>query len=149
MSDKRSKYRSRPRKSKARKAKRAAVRETSAKYGRKAAPSAGSSRKRALTATIGKRGTLVLPAAIRKEMGLEEGSLVLLSPTREGLLLQPAEAVPIEIYTPERIAEFLLTSAVGEDDYGRARQDVRDMGLDPDKILHLKPGDPYPSAAAR
>ncbi len=124
------------------------LRETSPRYGRKE-KKAGIKPTRALTATIGKRGTLVLPAAIRKEMGLGEGSLVLLSPTREGLLLQPAQAVPVEIYTPERIAEFLLTSAVGEEDYTRARQDVRDMGLNPDKILHLKPGDPYPSAAAR
>ncbi len=149
MSDSSTRYKKRSRKPKTRRAKPASVRETSAKYGRKAAASAGLSRKRSLTVTVGKRGTLVLPAAIRKEMGLDEGSLVLLSPTREGLLLQPAQAVPVEIYTPERIAEFLLTSAVGEEDYTRARQDVRDMGLNPDKILHLKPGDPYPSAAAR
>lgn len=47
--------------------------------------------------------------------------------------------MPIEIYTNERIAEFLLNNAVGQEDYARAREEVRKLGLDPDKIPHDKP----------
>ena len=45
----------------------------------------------------------------------------------------------VEIYTPERKAEFLLSNAVDEADYQWAREEVRKMGLDPDKIPHGKP----------
>jgi hypothetical protein len=50
----------------------------------------------------------------------------------------------IEIYTPERIAEFLLSNAVNEQDYQNARQDVRDLGLDPDAVGHLRLGEFMP-----
>ena len=43
-----------------------------------------------------------------------------------------------EIYTSERIAEFLLTGAVDEEDYLDACEAVREMGLDPEKIDHLR-----------
>ena len=45
----------------------------------------------------------------------------------------------MERYTPERIAEFLLSNAVDQDDYGNARKEVRKLGLDPDLILHARP----------
>ncbi len=57
-----------------------------------------------------------------------------------GVLLRPAAVVPVEIYTPERKAEFLLTNATTADDYRRAATEVRRMGLDPAKIAHRKPG---------
>ncbi|MEW6777242.1 MAG: AbrB/MazE/SpoVT family DNA-binding domain-containing protein [Bdellovibrionota bacterium] len=91
------------------------------------------------TLTVGKRGTLVLPAEVRRRLGLDEGALVLAEEAEGGLLLRRAEAVPIEIYTPERIAEFLLSSAIGPEDYADAAREVRGMGLDPEKILHYKP----------
>ena len=46
---------------------------------------------------------------------------------------------PFERYTPERRAEFLLTSAVDAEDYAAAVTEVRRMGLDPEKINHSKP----------
>ena len=57
-----------------------------------------------------------------------------------GVLLRPAVVVPVELYTPERKAEFLLTNATTADDYRRAAAEVRRMGLDPVKIAHQKPG---------
>ena len=56
-----------------------------------------------------------------------------------GVLLRPAAVLPVEIYTPERKAEFLLANAVDKQDYGKAREAVRKMGLDPAKIKHRKP----------
>lgn len=46
---------------------------------------------------------------------------------------------PVEIYTPERRAEFLLSNAVDAEDYEQARQEVLKQGLDPDSIPHFHP----------
>jgi hypothetical protein len=48
-------------------------------------------------------------------------------------------AVPLESYTQERRAEFLLSNAVDEEDYARAGEEVRKMGLDPAAIPHRRP----------
>ena len=56
-----------------------------------------------------------------------------------GILIRPAVVFPVEIYTPERKAEFLLTNAVNQEDYRRAEAEVRRMGLDASKIRHREP----------
>ena len=91
------------------------------------------------TSKVGKRGTIVLPARLRRRFGIEEGSFVIAEESTEGILIRPAAVTPVEIYTPERIAEFLLSNAVDTDDYADAIQEVRNLGLDPDKIPHQKP----------
>jgi hypothetical protein len=45
----------------------------------------------------------------------------------------------VEVYTPERKAEFLLNNAVDAEDYAQAMAEVRARGLDPDSIPHQKP----------
>ncbi len=89
------------------------------------------------TSKVGKRGAIVIPARLRKRFGIEEGSLVVAEETDEGVLIRPAVAVPVEIYTPERKAEFLLQSAIGEEDYEDARAEARRLGVDPDSVLRL------------
>jgi len=42
-------------------------------------------------------------------------------------LLRPAVATPIELYSDDRVAEFLLSDAVDQADYEAARQEVRAM----------------------
>ena len=59
--------------------------------------------------------------------------------TAEGLLLRPAVTLPIEMYSKDRRAAFLLENAVDRADYERARQEVQEMGLDPDTIVHERP----------
>ncbi|TFG64363.1 MAG: AbrB/MazE/SpoVT family DNA-binding domain-containing protein [Gemmatimonadales bacterium] len=93
-----------------------------------------------ITTRVGKRGTIVIPAALRKRLGLEEGDLVITEDMGDGILIRPATVIPIETYTPERRAEFILTNAVDEPDYARARDVVRSMGFDPDNIEHERPG---------
>lgn len=89
---------------------------------------------------VGKRGTLVIPAALRKRLGMDEGAMVLIEESAGGALtVRPAVAVPIEIYAPERQAAFLLENAVDAKDYQRARRNVRAMGLDPDAVPHRRP----------
>jgi hypothetical protein len=65
----------------------------------------------------------------------KKGSLVIASETEEGILIRPAIALPLEIYTPERKAEFLLSNAINEGEYQAALTEVRQMGLNPDAIF--------------
>jgi AbrB family looped-hinge helix DNA binding protein len=89
---------------------------------------------------MGKRGTIVVPAEFRKRFGLDEGALIIAEEREDGILLRPAVAVPVEVYTPERRAEFLLNNAVDDEDYREIVKEVRAMGLDPDDIPHRQPG---------
>jgi AbrB family looped-hinge helix DNA binding protein len=91
------------------------------------------------SARVGKRGAIIVPAHLRKRFGIEEGSLVVAEEKEDGILIRPAVIVPVERYTPERKAEFLLSNAVDADDYRRARKEVRKLGLNPDSIRHVRP----------
>jgi AbrB family looped-hinge helix DNA binding protein len=91
------------------------------------------------TARIGKRGTLVIPSKLRARFALKEGDLLVTEVREDGILLRPAVAVPVEIYTPERKAEFLLNNAVTQHDYDEACEAIRGMGLDPAKIPYTDP----------
>lgn len=88
---------------------------------------------------VGKRGTIIVPAKLRKRYGIEEGSVVTAEAREEGVLIRPAIIVPIERYTPERKAEFLLSNATNPQDYQRARKEVKKLGLNPDTIPHRRP----------
>ncbi len=91
------------------------------------------------TSRVGKRGTVVIPAALRRRFGIEEGSLIIAEDREEGILIRPAVAVPLETYSQERKAQFLLSNAVDAEDYASAEEEVRKMGLDPAAIAHRKP----------
>lgn len=90
---------------------------------------------------VGKRGTLVIPARLRRKFGIEEGSEVIAEETPDGILIRPAVTIPVEVYSPERKAEFLLSNAVDADDYEEAVAEVRALGLDPEAIPHHRPTD--------
>ena len=91
------------------------------------------------TTKVGKRGTVVIPAGMRRKYGFEEGSLVVAEPRAEGVLLRPVVTLPLEIYTPERKAEFLLNNAITREDYEWAVKEVRKLGLEPEIIPHERP----------
>src|SRR5579864_5540926 len=93
----------------------------------------------ALASKVGRRGTVVLPAKLRRRLGIEEGSFVVAEEREDGILIRPATVLPVEIYTAERRAEFLLNNAVDAGDYRRARAEVERLGLDPDRIKHHSP----------
>ena len=69
------------------------------------------------TMKVGKRGTVVIPSNLRRRYGLLEGTLLVAEARADGVLLRPATVLPVEVYTPERRAEFLLSNAVDEKDY--------------------------------
>lgn len=93
----------------------------------------------AQTTKVGKRGTITIPARLRRRFGIREGALLIAEERKEGVLIRPAAVVPIEIYTPARRAAFLLSNAVDAKDYARAVKAVRKLGLAPDAIPHRKP----------
>ena len=91
------------------------------------------------SARVGKRGAIVVPAKLRKRFGIEEGSIVIAEEADGGILIRPAIVVPVERYSAERKAEFLLSNAVDKADYRKARREIRKLGLDPDSIAHRRP----------
>ena len=91
------------------------------------------------SARVGKRGAIIVPASLRKRFGIEEGTLVTAEEKEDGILIRPAIVIPIERYSPERKAEFLLSTATDEGDYRKARSAVRKIGIDPDAISHRRP----------
>jgi AbrB family looped-hinge helix DNA binding protein len=92
-----------------------------------------------LASKVGRRGTIVLPAKLRRRLGIEEGSFVVAEEREDGILIRPATVLPVEISTPERRAEFILNNAANAEDYRRARAEVKRMGLDPDRTKHPRP----------
>lgn len=91
------------------------------------------------SARVGKRGAIIVPAKLRKQFGIEEGSIVTAEARDDGILIRPAVIVPVERYTPERKAEFMLSNATSAEDYREARKAVRKLGLNPDSIQHQRP----------
>ena len=91
------------------------------------------------SAKVGKRGAIVVPAKLRKRFGIEEATVVTAEEREDGILIRPAVIVPIERYTPERKAEFLLSNATSHADYRKARKEVQKLGIDPDSIPHRRP----------
>jgi AbrB family looped-hinge helix DNA binding protein len=88
---------------------------------------------------VGKRGTVVIPAALRRRYGIEEGTLVVAEPRDGGVLIRIAVVLPVEVYTPERKAQFLLSSAVDAVNYAARCARSGPWGLDPNAIPHYTP----------
>ena len=91
------------------------------------------------SARVGKRGAIIVPARLRKRFGIEEGSIVIAEEQEDGILIRPAVVVPVERYSPDRKAEFLLSNATSDADYRKAKIAVRKLGLDPERIPHCRP----------
>jgi len=59
-----------------------------------------------VTLSVSGRGLIALPVAMRKAAGIRPQDSLIAETTAEGILLRPAVTLPVEIYSPERIAEF-------------------------------------------
>ena len=59
--------------------------------------------------------------------------MVVAEESEYGVLLRPAAVLPVEIYSPERKAEFLVANATDSADRVKAEEEVRRMGLTPRK----------------
>ena len=49
---------------------------------------------------------MTLPRSLRKTLGVDKGGIIMAEVTEDGIVLHPAAAFPIEMYTDARIAEF-------------------------------------------
>ncbi|MCE5202794.1 MAG: AbrB/MazE/SpoVT family DNA-binding domain-containing protein [Coriobacteriales bacterium] len=87
---------------------------------------------------MGKRGTVVIPAETRRRYGLQEGEFLVMEESASGLVLKPTRTYELEVYTPERTAEFMLNNAIDAADFDAALERVRKMGIDPESIPHQK-----------
>ncbi len=89
------------------------------------------------TVTVGSKGDVVIPKALRQRFQIQAGSLLVIDEDGEGRLsLRKAVAVPVEKYSDHRKAEFLLNAAIDAEEYRQAVEKVRAMGIDPDSIPH-------------
>ncbi|MGD9636702.1 MAG: AbrB/MazE/SpoVT family DNA-binding domain-containing protein [Pirellulales bacterium] len=91
-----------------------------------------------VTVSLNQAGDVPLPLAMRRELGIDTGSVVTLETQNGAIVIRPVET-EVEVYSPERQAEFLLSNSVDANDYASAREEVRRMGLDPDHIPHHRP----------
>lgn len=61
---------------------------------------------------LGRSGQVSIPRALLKKLGIEPEAMLLAEATDDGaILLRPAGIYPIEVYSAERIAEFMEADA--------------------------------------
>jgi AbrB family looped-hinge helix DNA binding protein len=92
---------------------------------------------------VGKRGTVVIPADLRRKFGLYEGALIIAEAQEDGVLIRPAVAVPLDANlrrrwleeTNEAYAALRADSAVWQAEIAeRAAWDATLLdGLDPEE----------------
>ena len=77
------------------------------------------------TVTVTSRGTITLPAKLRRALGIAADDQLIAETTPEGLLLRPGVTLPIEIYSERRIQEFDEAEAQLADSLNRPRKQTR------------------------
>ena len=92
---------------------------------------------------VGKRGTVVIPAGLRRRFGIEEGSLVTAEAREDGVLIRPAIVLPTEEYRRQLLTEAAQAYAELRQDpeawaaelaERRALEGTLMDGLDPDEV---------------
>lgn len=93
------------------------------------------------TLRVGKRYTVVIPRKLRAALGISEGDTLVATVDGARLVLEPAEVVARPVVSRERLAELLLGSADTREEYEAAREEVRELGIDPNDVPHTTPDD--------
>jgi AbrB family looped-hinge helix DNA binding protein len=73
-------------------------------------------------AQLSSRGTVTLPAALRRELGLSEGDVLTVRIANGAIVLTPAILTEVEAYTDERIREFEGAARMSEGELLAARR---------------------------
>jgi AbrB family looped-hinge helix DNA binding protein len=84
------------------------------------------------------KGYVLIPAEIRRAMGIEPKSLLLLSQDGGEIRLVPGEVVPkrrIRIIPREELAQGLIDGATTPEGIADAREGIRELGLNPDDFV--------------
>src|SRR5665213_3493013 len=91
------------------------------------------------TIKMGKRGTIVLPSKIRKQFGLEDGSLLITEAKDGEIRIRPAFVYEPPAWSPEETAYFILINSMTKEEWDRNLPGVLELGVDPAKIEGLEP----------
>jgi len=81
------------------------------------------------------KGYVLIPAEVRRAMGIEPKSLMIISQVGHELRLVPAEVVPkrrIRIIPREELAQALIDGADTPEGIDDAKEGIRELGLNPD-----------------
>ena len=73
-------------------------------------------------AQLSSRGTITLPAGVRRRLGLAEGDVLTVRLSGRSIVLTPAVVTPVELYSDERLAEFEEAERLSEDELRAARR---------------------------
>lgn len=77
---------------------------------------------------LGKKGQVSIPKSILQGLGVQEEQLLILETTDDGaILLRPAAAFPIELYSDERIEEFLAEESMAPELADRVAARLREL----------------------
>lgn len=68
------------------------------------------------TLKVSSRGQITLPASIRKRVGIQEGSSVIIEDRGNEIVLKPAAVFEIEMYSGKQIAEWESADRMGADE---------------------------------
>jgi AbrB family looped-hinge helix DNA binding protein len=93
----------------------------------------------ATTIKMGKRGTIVLPAKLRKQFGLADGSLLVTEAKDGEIRLRPAFVYEPEVWSPQRKAYLTLINAMTQEEYDEISALLREEGIDPTDAPGLDP----------
>jgi AbrB family looped-hinge helix DNA binding protein len=93
----------------------------------------------ATTIKMGKRGTIVLPAKLRKQFGLADGSLLVTEAKDGEIRLRPAFVYEPEVWPPEERAYYILINSMTKEEWDENLPHVLELGVDPAKIEGLEP----------
>ncbi len=78
---------------------------------------------------LGKKGQVSIPKAILERLGVEGEQMLLVETTDDGsIVLRPTGVYPIEIYSQERIEEFLDEDILPEGLEERVRRRLAERG---------------------
>jgi len=75
-----------------------------------------------ITIQVNHRGTITLPKALRRRLGVERGGVLIADETGASVTLRAGVTLPIEIYSDERVREFDAAEAELQRHLARTRR---------------------------
>ena len=83
---------------------------------------------------MGKPGTFVVPAKLRKQFGLKDACLLVIGANPWGIRLRPASVYEPEGWSTEQTAYYILVNCMTKEGWDWMIPDVVKLGVGPEKI---------------
>ena len=93
------------------------------------------------TVKMGKRGTIVLPARLRRQLGLEDGAELTIE-ARDGEIRLSRAVGPVDdspVWSAEETAYYMLMNARTKEDWDEILPRVLDLGIDVSSVPGVEP----------